>query len=206
MLHILSTAEPPYGAQALRGMFEARRRVFVDLLGWKVPVIDGRYEVDQYDTHHCTYLVLTDAAGHHLASARLLPTERPHILDSLYPHLCDGAAPKGPDIFEITRFCLERDLQTHDRRRARDTLVCALANHALERGIRAYSAIAERRWVEQIRGFGWRTKMLGPERREGSRLLAALSIAIDHDTPRRLRAAGLAPDEMLGGTRERAAA
>jgi acyl-homoserine lactone synthase len=45
---------------ALRAMFEARKRVFVDLLKWDVPVLGGRFEVDQFDDEHAAYLVLSD--------------------------------------------------------------------------------------------------------------------------------------------------
>ncbi|WP_116091791.1 acyl-homoserine-lactone synthase [Sphingomonas crusticola] len=206
MLHILSIAAPTQGAELLRRMFEARKRVFVDLLGWDVPVIDGRYEVDQFDDGHCVYLVLTDDAHDHVASCRLLPTSRPHLLDTLYPQLCEAAPPAAEDIFEITRFCLERDLPTRDRRRARDTLVCALADYALDRGIAAYSAIAERSWLTQIEAFGWRTRPLGPLSGAGPRALAGLQIMIDRDTPNALRAAGLHPSETLPYPRDREAA
>lgn len=206
MLHILTLAQPPHATTALRGMFEARKRVFVDLLGWQVPVIAGRYEVDQFDDAHCTYIVLTDPVGGHRASARLLPTARPHILADLYPHLCDTGAPRGTAIWEITRFCLQRGLASPERRRARDTLVCALADYALMHDIHAYTAIAERRWLEQVRAFGWSTRPLGPERQEGATRLAALEITIAPETPQRLREAGLIPDETLGDGPARVAA
>ena len=206
MLHVFKDRSSPDGAIALRNMFEARKRVFVDLLGWNVPVLADRYEVDQFDDVHCVYLILTDDAGAHLASARLLPTERPHILGSLYRHLCDGAVPWGPDVFEITRFCLERDLQTRDRRRARDTLICALVDHALGNDIRAYSAIAEENWLDQIKRFGWRTRSLGTEQREGTTRLGAIEIQIDGDTPHLLREAGLKPDDELCNQPVRSAA
>jgi len=206
MLHIQTASAPLLANAELRGMFEARKRVFVDLLGWDVPVLAGRYEVDQFDDVHCAYLLLADGAGGHLASARLLPTTRPHILDSLYPELCDGPVPRGPDIFEITRFCLERDLSARDRRRARDTLICGLVEHALASGFRAYTAIAERRWLEQIQGFGWRTRLLGPHWGDGAGRLGALEIRIDPDTLRLVREAGLVPDDRLGHAPERVAA
>ena len=206
MLHILKDTTSPNGAIALRDMFEARKRVFVDLLGWDVPVLADRYEIDQFDTIHCAYLLLADSAGAHFASARLLPTTRPHILDSLYPQLCDGEVPRGPDIFEITRFCLERHLPTRDRRRARDTLICGLVDHALASGITAYTAIAGPRWLAQIREFGWRTRPLGREIGEGATRLGALEIRIEPDTPRLMREAGLVPDAMLCQMPEQAAA
>jgi acyl-homoserine lactone synthase len=52
----------------LRAMFAARKSVFVDLLKWDVPVLEGAYEVDQFDDGHATYLILTDARGAHLGS------------------------------------------------------------------------------------------------------------------------------------------
>lgn len=68
----------------MRAMFEARKRVFVDLLGWDLAVLADRYEIDQFDDENARYLIITDPHHSHLASARLLPTTRPHILDTLF--------------------------------------------------------------------------------------------------------------------------
>jgi len=163
----------------------------------EAPAGDGRYERDQYDDEHATYLVLADPGGRHLGSARLLRTDRAHILGSLYPELCAGEVPAGAAIREITRFCLDRRLSAIERRRVRDTLVTALADVALEEGIAAYSAIAELGWCRQILDFGWRCRELGPARRYGDALLAALRIDIDAETPALLRAAGVAPSPGL---------
>jgi N-acyl-L-homoserine lactone synthetase len=85
-------------SEAMRGMFAARKAVFVDLLGWDVPVLNDQYEIDQFDNEHARYLILTDGDGGHLASTRLLPTHRPHILDSLFPSLCAGPVPRGRSV------------------------------------------------------------------------------------------------------------
>jgi acyl-homoserine lactone synthase len=172
-------------------MFEARKAVFVDLLRWDVPIVAGRFEVDQFDDIHATYLVTTDDLGRHLASARLLPTTRPHILDSLYLELCGDEPPRDARILEITRFCLDRRLRAPERRIARDALVQSLVRHALCHGVLAYSAIAEKSWFDQILAFGWRCCPLGPSREIGGRQLAAMRIDIDDDTPARLAAAGI---------------
>jgi N-acyl-L-homoserine lactone synthetase len=193
MLHVMQTAARPAPDGVLRAMFAARKSVFVDLLKWDVPVIDGAYEVDQFDDAHATYLVLADADGAHLASARLLPTTRPHILDSFYAGLCEDAPPRGAEIYEITRFCLDRGLTARERRAVRDTLVTALAEHALARGIAAYTAIAEMPWFQQILAFGWRCRPLGLPQAIEATMLVALRIEIDADTPGRLAAAGIVP-------------
>lgn len=67
MLQRFETGTHPAQDRALAAMFEARKRVFVDLLGWNVPVVAGRYEIDQFDDGHARYLVLTTATGDHLS-------------------------------------------------------------------------------------------------------------------------------------------
>lgn len=190
---MLITVDPTSRAtdKAMRGMFEARKRVFVDLLGWDLPVLAGRYEVDQFDDPHARYLILTDTDQNHLASARLLPTTRPHILGDLFAELCADAPPRGHDIYEITRFCLERSSSAQLRRQARNRLVTALADYALANGITAYTGVAEMGWLQQILAFGWRARPLGMPRQIGGMMLGALRIEITPDTPALLAAAGI---------------
>src|SRR3546814_13988791 len=82
----------------MRAMFAARKEVFIDLLKWDLPVLAGAYELDQFDDPDAEYLILIDGKGRHRASARLLRTDRPHLLGDLYPHLCDGPVPTGPTV------------------------------------------------------------------------------------------------------------
>lgn len=192
-------------ADTFRAMFEARKRVFIDLLKWDVPVLAGRYEIDQFDDQHAQYLILMDGDGAHLASARLLDTERPHILDSVFPALCPDGVPRGPEIREITRFCLDPRLSAAERRRVRDTLVTGLADYALQANIRSYTGVAGRAWLEQVTGFGWRCALLGTAG-EGSGQLGAVQISIEPGTPDRMRAAGLVPVTTLAEQQRRMAA
>jgi N-acyl-L-homoserine lactone synthetase len=190
----------------LRAMFVARKRVFVDLLKWDVPVLDGRFEIDQFDDDRAIYLVLADHDGGHLGSARLLPTTQPHILGGLFPELCEDDPPRGHDIYEITRFCLDRSLNAHDRRIVRNTLVNAIVNHALDHGIRSYTAIAEMGWFQQILAFGWTCAPLGLPHAHKGALIAALAIKIDRTTPSLLAQAGIVPMRASLSGDERAAA
>jgi acyl-homoserine lactone synthase len=183
MVQISERVPQPLADETLRGMFEARKRVFVDLLKWNVPVLEGRFELDQFDDEHAVYLVVRGASGEHLASARLLETERPHILDTLFPDLCAVAVPRGPTVREITRFCLDRRLSAARRLAVRNMLVSALVDHALAQGITVYTGVAEFGWLQQILAFGWRCRPLGlPAVRDG-RTLGALRIEISAETP-----------------------
>jgi N-acyl-L-homoserine lactone synthetase len=173
----------PLENPALRLMFEARKRVFVDILRWDIPVLDGRFELDQFDGRDAIYVVISDPNGEHAGSARLLPTERPHILDSLFPELCAGDPPRGPRTFEITRFCLEPRGGSGRRLETRNRLVSGLVDHALASGITTYTGVAELGWLQQILAFGWRCRPLGLPRVIGGRTLGALQIDIDQETP-----------------------
>lgn len=177
---------------ALRSMFEARKRVFVDLLKWDLPVLADRFEVDHFDDPHATYLIVTNGEGEHLASARLLPTTRPALLDGLFPHLVAGPVPKGAAIFEITRFCLSPGVGARQRRVARDILLAGLVDYALSHGITTYTGVAELSWFRQVERFGWDCRLLGEAAMHNGRALVALAISIEADTLASLAAAGIA--------------
>ena len=49
MVVIRNGIEQALSDRVFRSMFEERKRVFVDLLGWDIPVLAGRYEIDQFD-------------------------------------------------------------------------------------------------------------------------------------------------------------
>lgn len=178
-------------SRTLRAMFEDRKSVFVDLLKWDIPVVDGRFELDQFDDEHAVYVIVAGEDGDHLGSARLLPTTRPHILGSLFANLCAAAPPAGPSVYEITRFCLSRRQNALSRRATRNRLVSALAAHALEQGIRTYTGVAEMAWLQQILAFGWDCRPLGIPAPHAWGPIGALAIEINPDTPALLAANGI---------------
>lgn len=197
MVLIVNDANRYSERRALRTMFEARKQVFIDLLGWDLPVLAGRFELDQFDDGDAVYLIVTDDESRHLASARLLDTTRPALLDGLYPDLVEGEIPRGPHIREITRFCLSRGIGAATRRRARDMLLVALADYALAHGIASYTGVAARAWYSQIATFGWECSALGAPRLHEGRALVALHIRIDEQTIGKLAANGIASHSAI---------
>ncbi len=183
MVFIAEAARRPHHVPALRSMFEARKRVFVDLLKWNVPVLEGRFEVDQFDDEHAVYLVIADNDGEHLGSARLLRTDRPHILDTLFSDLCAAPPPRGSGVLEITRFCLSRNQTAQERLHTRNCLVAALVDYALAQQVAMYTGVAELGWLQQILAFGWRCRPLGLPRVIDGKTLGALRIDITAETP-----------------------
>ncbi|MDV3458270.1 acyl-homoserine-lactone synthase [Sphingomonas sp. HF-S4] len=201
MISLIDTTKQAACDAAMRNMFAARKEVFVDLLGWDVPVLDGRFELDHLDNEHARYLILADSSHAHLGSARLLPTTRPHLLDHLFPELCAGPVPRGPATYEITRFCLDRSLAAPRRREVRNRLVTALVEFALANGIRTYTGVAELPWLRQILDFGWDATQLGEPLPTDGRLLGAIRIDITTETEARLRATGIwLPTDQMAST------
>src|SRR3546814_646017 len=122
MIHIVEGLGTPADQPLLDSMFEDRKRLFIDLLDWDLSVVDERLEIDRFDDAYATYVIAADRAGRHLASMRLLPSTRPHLLDTLFERLCTDGVPVGPDIFEITRLCLPPNLPRPERLLLRNAL------------------------------------------------------------------------------------
>lgn len=197
MIHVERGARPLDERDVLRSMFRARKEVFVDLLRWDVPVLEGEFEIDSFDNEQAEYLIVRGNAREHLGSTRLLKTTGLHVLGSLFPFLCASEVPSGPGILEITRFCLDRHQHALGRRLTRNRLVSALVTFALDRGIHTYTGVAEMAWLQQILAFGWRCRPLGEPKVHACGMLGALAIEIDANTPLLLEANGIWVSEPL---------
>src|SRR5688572_18094837 len=92
------------GISTLNLMHKFRHEVFVKRLGWHLAEEDG-HETDQYDGEHAKYVVVADASGRVIGSARLLPTTQPYMLPDLFPQLLGGnPAPHDSKVWELSRF------------------------------------------------------------------------------------------------------
>lgn len=191
---------------AIATMFEDRKQLFVDLLGWNVPVTDGRYEIDQFDGDYATYLIACHSEGRHKASLRLLPTTGPHILGDLFGELCDHDVPRGPAIAEITRLCLPTRLGAACRLAVRNQLISAMVDYALASDISALTGVVSRDFLEHILAMGWDCAALGEPRFMSGGWLGAFRIEITRDTPALLGARGIYTPSTIAAAPARVAA
>jgi acyl-homoserine lactone synthase len=172
-------------------MFEDRRRLFVDTMSWDVPVVRGRFEIDQFDGPQALYIADIDDHGGHCGSMRLLPSAGPHLLGDLFAELCDRTVPRGADIFEITRLCLPSRLGARERLAVRNRLITAMVDHALGVGIRTLTGVVRPGFREAVLTMGWDASSLGPARTIGGMALGAFRVEIAADTPARLERTGI---------------
>jgi acyl-homoserine lactone synthase len=190
MVQLVTSENRSAHRHLLERMFEDRKSIFVDLLKWEVPH-DGRFERDQFDDDDAEYLIVNDReSGEHFASLRLLRTDRPHILGSLFAELCDGEVPTGRDIREISRMCLSPRHRGPERLVCRNLLASAMTEYALLTGLRGYTGVADLGWMSRVLSAGWRCEPLGLPRKVGGAMVGAMMIHIDVDTIRRLQVSG----------------
>jgi N-acyl-L-homoserine lactone synthetase len=191
MIHVIDNHLAPGNRPLLQSMFADRKRLFVDLFGWDVPVIDGRYEIDQFDNSDTVYIIVADAAGEHEASIRLFPSTRPHMLDTLFPHLCPFGVPMGETTWESTRLCLPQRHGAERRREFRNMLISAMVDVALDRGIERYTGVIPDPFRKEVLAMGWQAEPLGPAVRIAGGPIGAFLIHVRPDTPERLRWTGV---------------
>lgn len=194
MIHVIDNHLAPENRPLLQSMFADRKRLFVDLFGWDVPVVDGRYEMDQFDNTHTIYLIAADHDGSHAASIRLFPSTQPHMLDTLFPHLCPLGVPADERTWESTRLCLPQRHGAERRRMLRNMLFTAMVDVALERGIERYTGLIPDPFRKEVLAMGWRAEPLGPAVRIPGGPVGAFLIHVDRETPERLRWTGVYAD------------
>lgn len=186
MVRIITSHNAPAHQSLLEAMHRDRKRVFIDTLRWDLPHEHDR-ELDQFDNEHAEYLILQhQATGEHMASLRLLRTDRPHLMSEVFPFLCEAGVPRGHHIREVTRLCLSPKLRARDRLRARNALVNGLIQYALLQDIKALTGLSELGFLSQILSAGWDCIPLGlPQMVEG-RCVGAFQIRIAPHTLRSL--------------------
>ena len=172
--------------RAVETMFEDRKAQFVDFFDWDVPVVDGRFEIDQFDTAKAAYIIAIADSGAHEASLRMLPSSLPHILDTLFPHLCPGGVPTGATTWESTRLCLPSRHGAVRRRELRNALITAMVDFALALGITRITGVIPDGFRREVLAMGWRAEPLEPATRISGGLIGAFQIDVEPDTPARL--------------------
>jgi N-acyl-L-homoserine lactone synthetase len=172
----------------LEEMHRQRKVVFVDRAGWQIPVLADR-ETDAYDRSDTMYLLAKDEPrGGLLASVRLLTTTAPHLMSDLFAAACRGGVPRGPTIWEVSRFCTAPNILNRARRlKLVWEMVCAVMETALVHGIEQVVFVANRALLPLTIGCGWDARPLGASLRDGSDEITAVIAAITPYGLRRVR-------------------
>ncbi|CCD93508.1 Autoinducer synthetase [Bradyrhizobium sp. ORS 375] len=155
-----------------------RYRMFVERQGWSVPHFECM-EYDEFDTPAATYILVIDEHDQALGTARLIPTTRPYMVESLWPNLVEGLLPHSDQVWEASRFGCDRALGAGGRRRVIGRLIQACQEFGVAHGITSYLGVMPS-WVFQnvIAAHGCPVQPLGPAMSMHGHAIEAASIEV----------------------------
>lgn len=158
-----------------------RHECIVQRQAWNVQTIQNM-EYDQYDNPAAYYLVWRDRTGRARGSSRLYPTDRPYMLEEIFPHLVTRIPiPKSSDVWEGSRFCVDASAKPEMRKRIIQEIVLGYLEFGLSQGIKRIAGVMCPAYCRNI--FirnGWDIEWLGEKSRttEGHKIVAgALSVS-----------------------------
>ncbi|MDC7675202.1 acyl-homoserine-lactone synthase [Asticcacaulis machinosus] len=112
-----------------------RHQEFIERQRYDVRTLNGM-EFDEYDTLAAVYLVYSENGQDCLGVSRLTPTDKGCMLADHWPELVDDKSLlNSPEIWEGTRFCIDKGLPSDLRRRICHELACAYLEFAMANGI-----------------------------------------------------------------------
>lgn len=183
MFRIVTPTNREVHCGLIDAMHEMRYRVVVCEWGWDIPGVIVGYEADQFDTDQTVYVLVQNDDGEVVASARLNPTTRPHMLSELFADYCDLQPwPVGPEVWECSRFVTERSKLRDpvEDFRARCRLGIGLAVHCIDQGISSLSWLTHQKFYNLVQKV-WDTEPLGlPRRDDGDWAWIPAVSRIDH--------------------------
>ncbi|MBI2383818.1 MAG: GNAT family N-acetyltransferase [Gammaproteobacteria bacterium] len=168
-------------------MFRLRYRVFHERLGWDVKAQDG-VEKDEFDDLHTLYIVAAELpGGRTLGGWRLRPTTLPYMMADVAafaPLLHGQAAPRTPDVWEISRFAVDADAgRAHFGFNAvAREMIRATIQFGADNGIGQYVMVVSAAVERLLRNAGLVLHRFGPPRRIGAVLSVACTLNLDAQT------------------------
>ncbi len=152
-----------------------RHECIVQRQSWNVPTIRNM-EYDQYDNPASYYLVWRDREGKARGSSRLYPTDRPYMLQEIFPNLVSKIPlPKSSQVWEGSRFCVDAALKPEMRKRIVQEIVIGYLEFGLEQGISSIVGVMyPAYWRNIFIGNGWDVEWIGDvsKSEEGHKIVA----------------------------------
>ncbi|MGM9513907.1 acyl-homoserine-lactone synthase [Roseateles sp. DB2] len=178
----------PADSPVAQDLYHFRYRVFVKHAGWNLPC-QQQQERDQFDTDRAVHLVSRAANGRIAGLLRLLPTTAPYMIESLWADLLGPyAAPRSPEIWEVTRLGTDPDLAHRERGQTVAELVTACLEYGLDQGIRQMLAVmTEEHARKVVLGLGWSYERCGPVRTLGDMPVIALRLLLSEGALSKVR-------------------
>ena len=188
MIFLVNGTNRAQFAADLAQMHRHRKTVFVDRAGWKLPAVSDQ-EIDAYDGDDTIYLLgKCEPEGPLLASVRLLPTMRPHLMADLFASACQVGPPRGATIWEVSRFCTTPELPDRGVRLALLwEIICGVMETGLLCGVDQVIFAANRALLPLALNCGWEARTLGESLRDGDDQVTAVAADVSTEGLREVR-------------------
>ena len=175
MLLELSGHERHKHERHFREMFHHRKLVFHDQKQWDVGVVDGLYEIDEFDRDDTCYLMSFDRQGRLVGSLRLISTAMPHMMSGPFLKMFPDIAFKSPVIWEVTRFVVvgDREIQPNQVSRAACELLLGTCQFGLTHGVKQMTSVYEAGMLRLYRRCGLPNPEMARHRSEHHGLISA---------------------------------
>ncbi len=198
MLVIVPGSEVDQHRELMNRVYRFRHSIFVEEKGWEDLRQPDGLERDQFDRKATIHQIcLRD--GEIIGYQRLLPTTGPHLLKSVLRDLCHKKPPRGPKIFEWTRFCVAPG---HREFRPSPTsafleLTQGVVEWGIAHGIDTVTVAIDWRLMVLAMQLRFFVRPLGFPKRIGKEEIVALRMSFNHKTLATLHEARGNTDSVL---------
>jgi len=198
MIDCVTASNAQHYTNALHQMFQRRHDVFVKARGWSDLAHDGDIEKDQFDTDRAVYLLSIREDGVVCGGLRLLPTTGPHLLSEVFPQFAVDGVPRGPHIYEMTRYFTIRDRnEPLQMRRVAGELLCAMFEFGLAKNTKWITTLLDSFYLRRMRQNNWNEVALGPAMAYAEGTAIAIKFAVSKKNLESTRLAHGVPGPVL---------
>lgn len=172
LIHVVNFANRHLYVDVLNEFFRARHRIYVEEKAWRDDDQTG-VEIDQFDTDDATYLIgVID--GRVMTGTRLIPTDRPHLLSEVFPHMC-ATPTRSPRVAEWTRGFIIPEFREKGIGPIKGQFCATVMEYCLKEGIEQIGGVQDLYWLPVWKRYSWNVRPIGdPTQIDGRWCVAAL--------------------------------
>jgi len=143
MIKLLQGFQRPEYPDLFATMFRHRKSVFCDQKKWDVKIVDGEFEIDEFDREDTVYLMALGEDGRLVGSVRLLSTLNDHMLSGPFKPMFPDIEFVSPAIWEATRFVVlgDRNTQPNNVSTAACEILLGMCRFGLDHGVSFITAV-----------------------------------------------------------------
>ncbi|MGB3417887.1 MAG: acyl-homoserine-lactone synthase [Mesorhizobium sp.] len=177
-MHVVTAANRHCYRHELIEFFQARHAIYVHEKRWREDDGSG-FEVDQFDTEAATYLI-GEEDGRVICGTRLLSTTVPHMVDQVFPQMCDiTGIIRSPRVAEWTRAFVIPDRREHGIGPIKGQICAAVMQFCLQEGIEEVGGIQDLYWMRMWKRLAWRVNPAGTPAKVAGRWCVVAYMQVD---------------------------